>query len=231
MEILHTLNQEELSFPPVELALSEPNGLLAVGGDLSVERLLLAYRQGIFPWYEDGQPILWWHPDPRMVLFPDELHVSSSLNRFIKKQHHTITSDKAFSEVVRACASQRSKNRHGTWITPEMQAAYQHLHETGWAHSVEVWQGEQLIGGLYGIAIGAMFFGESMFSQADNASKLAFVTLVRKLHEQDYKLIDCQVASGHLSSLGAREISRQAFMRVVEEAVDLPRVWPWKNAG
>lgn len=231
MEILHILNQAELSFPPVEQALSEPNGLLAVGGDLSVKRLLLAYRQGIFPWYEESQPILWWHPDPRMVLFPDQLHISRSLQKFIKKQSYTVSSDTAFSEVVRACAEQRCKGRHGTWITAEMQSAYLHLHQAGYAHSVEVWQGDQLQGGLYGVAIGAMFFGESMFSRQANTSKLAFVTLVRKLQEQDYKLIDCQVASGHLLSLGAREISRQNFMTVLNKAISLPRSWPWKITG
>ncbi len=227
MAILHQLDQDKLEFPPFEQALHEPNGLLAIGGDLSTERLLVAYRQGIFPWYEAGQPILWWNPDPRMILYPDELHVSRSLAKFMKTQPYQVTCDQDFAGLIKACAAQRGKGRHGTWITPEMQQAYIRLHAEGWAHSVEVWEQDTLVGGLYGLAIGAVFFGESMFSQEDNSSKLAFVTLVRKLQAQNYKLVDCQVASKHLSSLGAREIPRRLFMSQLQEAIELPRIWRW----
>jgi len=229
MEVLHQLDQEKLDFPPFEQALNQPNGLLAIGGDLSTERLLIAYRQGIFPWYEAAQPILWWHPDPRMVLYPEELHVSRSLAKFIKSHPYRITCDQDFAGLIKACAEQRGKGRQGTWITPEMQQAYIRLHTEGWAHSVEVWEQDKLVGGLYGLAIGAVFFGESMFSQVNNTSKLAFVTLVRKLQAQDYKLIDCQVASKHLSSLGARDIPRRLFMRQLLEAIELPRKWHWQE--
>lgn len=224
MHELHWLDQDDLDFPDPEQALDNPNGLLAIGGDLSPERLLSAYRQGIFPWYE-GQPILWWTPDPRMVLFPDELHISQSLKKLLKKEAFQISSDRCFSEVIRACAQQRGKGREGTWITPAMQQAYIDLHQKGWAHSVEVWSGDELVGGLYGIAIGSVFFGESMFSKVDNASKVGFVTLVRHLQAQDFKIIDCQVSSSHLAGFGAREISRQDFMSALSRYLTPGRQW------
>lgn len=211
------LKRDDLSFPDPQHALSEPNGLLAVGGDLSLERLLSAYKLGIFPWYEDGQPILWWSPEPRMVLFPDELHVSKSLEKTINKNALNVTFNQNFPAVILACATQRSKNRDGTWITEEMQQAYINLHEAGWAHSVEVWNDNDLVGGLYGIAMGKIFFGESMFNKQANASKRAFVHLVKSLKVKDFNLIDCQVSSEHLTSLGAREIKREKFMYYLQK--------------
>lgn len=216
------LRPDDLNFPSPNHALTEPNGLLAVGGDLSLERLLAAYKLGIFPWYETGQPILWWSPDPRMVLFPDELHISKSLNKVLNKKAFNVTADQDFPAVISACANQRSKNREGTWITDEMQQAYINLHESGWAHSIEVWQENELVGGLYGIAIGGVFFGESMFATQDNASKVAFVHLVKSLQKRGIKLIDCQVSSEHLTSLGAREIKRSEFMYYLSENINTP---------
>lgn len=216
------LRPDDLNFPSPNHALTEPNGLLAVGGDLSLERLLAAYKLGIFPWYETGQPILWWSPDPRMVLFPDELHISKSLNKVLNKKAFNVTADQDFPAVISACANQRSKNREGTWITDEMQQAYINLHESGWAHSIEVWQENELVGGLYGVAIGGVFFGESMFATQDNASKVAFVHLVKSLQKRGIKLIDCQVSSEHLTSLGAREIKRSEFMYYLSENINTP---------
>lgn len=198
------------SFPPVASALVEPNGLLAVGGDLTVPRLLDAYSQGIFPWFEAGQPVLWWSPDPRMVLVPGEMRISRSLARLIRRKHFTLTMDEAFPDVVRQCAATRRKST-GTWITPEMQAAYVNLHDAGYGHSIEVWSDNKLVGGLYGVALGKVFFGESMFSAISNASKLALAYLTHQLKLWDFKLLDCQVSSAHLLSLGAVEISRSAF--------------------
>lgn len=199
-------------FPPVESALEEPNGLLAAGGDLSVLRLLDAYSHGIFPWYEEGQPVLWWSPDPRMVLWPGEMRISRRLARLIQQNLYRVTMDEAFQEVIRNCASVRRKSK-GTWITPDMQQAYCRLHQAGFAHSVEVWLGDELVGGVYGIALGKVFFGESMFSSRNNTSKLAMAYLTRQLHLWGFKLIDCQVSSVHLQSLGAVEISRPEFMQ------------------
>lgn len=215
------LNQDELKFPPVELALSEPDGLLAAGGDLGIERLLQAYRLGIFPWYDSGQPILWWSPDPRMVLFPENLNISKSLRKLIRRNSYTLTMDQDFTAVVKACAQARRENL-GTWITDEMQQAYCALHEAGYAHSVEVWSQQDLVGGLYGVALGQVFFGESMFSDQANTSKLALVALVNQLQQWNYKLIDCQVSSGHLLSLGATEISREQFSQKLMELVNAP---------
>ena len=229
MPALHYLNPDDLNFPPVEEALDEPNGLLAVGGDLSSERLLHAYRQGIFPWYEDGQPILWWHPAPRMVLYPEELHVSRSLQKLQRKNTLQITADQAFPEVIEHCAGRGNHTRPGTWITAEMLDAYKRLHREGWAHSLEAWDQKQLVGGLYGIAIGSIFFGESMFSLQDNASKLVFVALVRKLYQQEFRLIDCQIASEHLAAFGAREISREKFMQELAAGVNQETHWDWEN--
>ncbi len=199
-----------LSFPPVENALSEPNGLLAVGGDLSPQRLLEAYSRGIFPWFNEDDPILWWSPDPRMVLFPNELKISRSLRKTLKKDHYQIRTDCSFTQVMHACAAPR-KGQAGTWIHPQMVAAYTILHEMGLAHSIEIWMDGVLVGGLYGVSLGKVFFGESMFSLVPDASKIAFVHLVKQLQCWEYGLIDCQVKTGHLASLGAREISRVEF--------------------
>ncbi len=199
-------------FPDVNLALTEPDGLLAVGGDLSEQRLLAAYRRGIFPWYSDDQPILWWSPDPRAVLFPDNLKISKSLRKTIRKQIFRVTFDTAFEQVVHACAEPRA-GQNGTWISDEMYEAYVRLHQADHhAHSVECWQEGRLVGGLYGISIGQVFFGESMFSHATDASKVAFVYLVKHLAAKGYPLIDCQVSSAHLTSLGACNIHRHEFI-------------------
>ncbi len=203
-------------FPPVDSALVEPNGLLAVGGDLSAPRLLSAYKQGIFPWYEAGQPVLWWSPDPRMVLRPGQMRISRSLSRLIRNHPFTITMDEAFQDVVRHCAASR-RGAKGTWITAEMQTAYAGLHAAGYAHSIEVWSKHKLVGGLYGIALGKIFFGESMFSDVSNASKLAMAYLTHQLHLWDFRLMDCQVSSAHLLSLGAVEISRAAFQEQLQQ--------------
>jgi leucyl/phenylalanyl-tRNA--protein transferase len=201
-------------FPDIHLALDEPNGLLAAGGDLSPERLLNAYKHGIFPWFDDKQPILWWSPSPRCVLIPKDIHISKSLAKFIRKMDFRISFDEAFEQVIAACAAPRSYS-NGTWITEDMQAAYTTLHQTGYAHSLEVWDKQQLIGGLYGINIGKLFFGESMFSRAPNASKVAFVALARQCEAWGFPLIDCQIPNPHLSSLGATEINREAFQQVL----------------
>lgn len=217
----------EIEFPDVELAMQEPDGLLAVGGALSSEWLLQAYRRGIFPWYGPGQPILWWAPDPRLVLYPEQLHVSRSLAKVIRKGRYTVTLDTAFSEVVTACAEPRP-GQSGTWITPEMCEAYVRFHHQGYAHSVECWHGGQLAGGLYGVAIGGIFFGESMFARTTDASKVAFVALVRQLARWEFGLIDCQVHTDHLASLGAAAIPRQAFTAILEREChtrDTARHW------
>ena len=210
-----------IPFPPLVRALHEPNGLLAAGGDLSPERLLLAYRHGIFPWFSEGQPILWWSPDPRMVLFPDELKVSRSLAKTLKKRPFEMRADTAFRAVMECCAAPRL-GEPGTWISTDMIAAYTRLHELGLAHSVEAWHGNELVGGLYGIALGRMFYGESMFSRANDASKIAFVHLVRQLERWGFGMIDCQMKTAHLSSLGAREIPREEFARRLDELLDYP---------
>ena len=203
-------------FPDVEQALTEPDGLLAVGGDLSPERLLEAYRRGIFPWYSEDQPVLWWSPNPRSVLFPDKLKISRSLKKTINKQIYTVTLDTAFRDVITAC-SQPRKDGNGTWITPDMIDAYCTLFEQGHAHSVECWHEDELIGGLYGIAIGTVFFGESMFSKKTDASKVAFVKLVEQLKVWGFELIDCQIQSGHLDSLGAENIPRRRFIDLLNQ--------------
>lgn len=189
-----------------------------MGGDLTPQRLLEAYRKGIFPWFNEGEPILWWSPDPRMVLFPDELRISRSLSKELKKSNYQIRTDHRFSEVMRACAAPR-KGQAGTWIHPEMIAAYTTLHEMKFAHSVEMWMDGELVGGLYGIALGKIFFGESMFSRTPNASKIAFVHLVRQVQEWGFGLIDCQVKTDHLASLGAREIPRATFAQYLSELI------------
>lgn len=205
-------------FPPLENALTSPNGLLAAGGDLSASRLLSAYRNGIFPWFNEDEPILWWSPDPRMVLFPNELKISRSLAKLIRKNNYTIQTDTHFVEVMQACAAPR-KDQQGTWIHPEMINAYSELHRLGLAHSVETWIDGALAGGLYGVALGKIFFGESMFSRSPNASKIAFAYLVRQLSKWEFAVIDCQVKTTHLASLGAREIPRHVFRQLLERHI------------
>lgn len=204
----------------------EPNGLLAGGGDLSADRLIAAYRHGCFPWYQQGQPILWWSPDPRTVLFPDELHVSRSLGKLLRQGRYRVTFDQDFPAVIQACAEPRAY-ADGTWITDSMQAAYIELHARGFAHSVEVWDGDALVGGLYGLAMGQLFFGESMFSRADNASKVGFATLVEHLQRWGFVLIDCQMPTDHLLSLGARSIPRQTFADCLREHLDKSTCADW----
>ncbi len=206
-------------FPPVERALREPNGLLCAGGDLSVERLLQAYRLGIFPWYSRGEPILWWSPDPRMVLYCEELKVPRSLAKSVRNKGYRLRIDTAFDEVLRACAGPR-KGVSGTWLRREMRSAYLRLHQAGYAHSFEIWKDGELAGGLYGVAIGRMFYGESMFSRSTDASKVALVHLVRVLRGKGFPLIDCQMNTPLLASLGAREIPRAAFLRALSALVN-----------
>lgn len=205
----------DIWFPPPASALDDPNGLLAFGGDLRPERLLAAYQLGIFPWYQDGQPLLWWSPDPRTVLFPDQLHISRSLRRRLRRGEFAVSMDRSFARVIRACAAPTPK-RQGTWITSAMQRAYCALHDLGFAHSVEVWRGEELVGGMYGIALGRVFFGESMFSRATDASKIAMVHLCGQLRRWGFAVIDCQMSSDHLHSMGAGEISRTEFQQLLE---------------
>jgi leucyl/phenylalanyl-tRNA---protein transferase len=214
-------------FPPVEHALREPNGLLAAGGDLSPERLVDAYTRGIFPWFGEDDPLLWWSPDPRMVLFVGELHQSRSLRRVVKGRRFTVTLDRAFADVMAGCAEPRAY-ADGTWITGEMVQAYRALAERGVAHSVEAWADGQLVGGLYGVAIGRMFYGESMFSRESDASKVALVTLTRQLERWGFDMIDCQMSTDHLASLGAREVPRTEFLRRLRELTRQPAVAsPW----
>lgn len=204
---------KELAFPPIHLA--EPDGLLGIGGDLSTERLLLAYRNGIFPWYV-GEHILWWCPDPRFVLFPEELKVSRSMKQVLKKNDFSFTINKAFEDVINNCKTTPRKEQEGTWITDEIKKAYTHMHKKGFAHSAEVWKEEKLVGGLYGIKLGKVFFGESMFSHEANASKYAFINYVRHLQDEGIELIDCQVYTEHLESLGARMIAREEFCKKIK---------------
>jgi leucyl/phenylalanyl-tRNA--protein transferase len=212
----------ESPFPPLETALARPNGLLAVGGDLSPSRLIDAYRRGIFPWFNEGEPILWWSPDPRMVLFPHELKISRSLRKTLKRGNYEIRADSAFKQVMEACAAPRGEEHTGTWIHAEMIAAYGRLHEMGMAHSMETWIEGELVGGLYGVGQGKMFFGESMFSRVSDASKIAFVHLVTQLQRWGFEMIDCQMKTEHLASLGAREISRKEFRQKLKELVHYP---------
>ncbi|PVZ19450.1 MULTISPECIES: leucyl/phenylalanyl-tRNA--protein transferase [unclassified Pseudomonas] len=226
--MLTWLDRNDLAFPPVERALREPNGLLAAGGDLSPQRLVNAYRAGIFPWFEQGQPILWWSPDPRTVLRPDQVHVSRSLAKLMRQGRFTVTFDQAFSDVITACAAPRDYTDQ-TWITGAMRQAYGQLHALGYAHSVEVWEGEQLAGGLYGVAMGQVFFGESMFSRAANASKVGFVTLARHLAASGFVLIDCQMPTRHLESLGAAPMPRAEFVQILRDHIDAPSIAGWQR--
>jgi leucyl/phenylalanyl-tRNA---protein transferase len=207
-------NNPEQDFPRSTEALEIPDGLLAVGGCLSKSRLLRAYRHGIFPWNGPDEPILWWSPNPRLVLLPERLVVSHSLAKTMRKKHMLVTFDRAFAQVIDACGQNR-KQDSGTWITPQIKAAYQELHDSGYAHSVEAWFEGELVGGLYGIAIGQVFFGESMFYRKTDASKVAFASLVRELMGWGYRLIDCQVSTGHLKTLGAETVSRDEFNRLL----------------
>ena len=216
--MIRWLNRDD-PFPPVSAALADPNGLLAAGGDLSAARLIDAYRHGVFPWFSPGQPILWWSPDPRMVLFPVELRIARSLNKALRNHDYEIRADASFRAVMQACAEPRP-GQDGTWITEEMIDAYCALHEQGLAHSIEAWIEGKLAGGLYGVALGRMFFGESMFTRVANASKIALVHLVRQLERLDFGMIDCQVATEHLASVGARTIPRADFMRKLQELVN-----------
>lgn len=209
------------SFPPLDRALLQPNGLLAAGGDLTPGRLLAAYRRGIFPWYSEGDPILWWSPDPRMVLIPAEIKVSRSLRRALARDDYEIRVDTCFRAVMQACADPRP-GQDGTWITAEIVEAYDTLHRLGHAHCVETWRAGELIGGLYGVAIGRAFFGESMFARATDASKLALVHLARQLERWQFGLIDCQMVTAHLASLGARGITRASFSLRLEQLVNYP---------
>lgn len=202
-------------FPNAEQALREPDGLLAVGGCLSPERLVKAYRYGIFPWYNAGEPILWWSPDPRLILLPEKMNVSRSLKKMLRREEFRVTVDEAFAEVLEGCAKPRA-GAAGTWITGDIKRAYLGLYHRGIAHSIEVWQGSDLVGGLYGVALGRIFFGESMFHRLSNASKIALVRLCEMLHAWNYALIDCQVRTDHLLGLGAKEIPRKDFLRLLE---------------
>lgn len=211
---------DEIVFPPPDLA--EDNGLLAVGGDLSEGRLLLAYSMGIFPWYSEGDPVLWWSPDPRLVLLPEELRISRSLRQTIGSGTFTVTFDSAFEEVIKTCASLHLQEDGDTWITNDMIEAYTCLHYSGYAHSVEAWSDGKLAGGLYGVSLGSAFFGESMFTEKSNSSKVAFATLIRQLIRWGFTLIDCQVATSHLKSFGAEEIPRNDFLMLLKTALQAP---------
>jgi leucyl/phenylalanyl-tRNA--protein transferase len=221
---------EELVFPPPRLAAAD--GLLAVGGDLSGERLLLAYRMGIFPWYSEGEPILWWSPDPRLVLYPREFRIPRSLAKVIRRGDFTVSMDHVFQDVIGECARVRRESGEGTWIVPEMLEAYCGLYRAGFAHSVEVWREGRLAGGLYGVALGRSFFGESMFTRVTNASKVALVALVTFLRAEGFGLIDCQVTTGHLQRMGAREIPRSFYLEELQHHLQAPsRTGKWNLAA
>jgi leucyl/phenylalanyl-tRNA--protein transferase len=221
------LDPHPVAFPPTHLALNEPDGLLAIGGDLTSEWLLSAYQKGIFPWYAHDDPILWWTPNPRSVLFTDAIHLSKSLKKRLRQARFDVTFDQAFTDVLKACAHTPRPDQDGTWILPEMMQAYERLHHQGHAHSVEVWQDSVLVGGLYGVAIGRMFFGESMFSRHSDASKLALVALCTQLREWGFRLIDTQVATDHLQRMGARLVSRELFESLLTQQIQqsAPPVW------
>lgn len=221
------LLQPEIFFPPVAQALRSPNGLLAAGGDLSVARLLEAYRRGIFPWFSEGEPILWWSPDPRMVLFPGEFKLSHSLHKTLRKGCYEVRTDTAFEQVMRACAAPRT-GANGTWIHEEMITAYSELHRMGYAHSVETWMDGELAGGLYGMSLGRMFYGESMFSRKTDASKIALAHLCAQLERWNFGMIDCQMNTPHLSSLGAREIPRKEFITRLQDLINYTPATTWR---
>ncbi|WP_300670259.1 leucyl/phenylalanyl-tRNA--protein transferase [Desulfoluna sp.] len=208
---------DQVTFPPPQL--SRRDGLLALGGDLAVHRLILAYSMGIFPWYSPGEPILWWSPDPRLVLYPENLVVNRSLRKTLRRAPYRVTMDRAFAEVISSCATIRRAEEEGTWIVDEMQEAYTLLHKEGFAHSVEAWDGDELVGGLYGVSLGRAFFGESMFARKPDASKVCFVQLVRFLKEEGFRFIDCQMTTDHLLRFGAEEIPRRQFLHELDEAL------------
>ena len=220
------LHPSDTAFPHPSSALDEPNGLLAAGGDLSAQRLISAYRQGIFPWFSEEDPILWWSPNPRCVLFPEDIHISRSMRKWMRRSSLTFTFDQAFHRVIASCASLRQETT-GTWISPEIESAYVELHKRGIAHSVEVWDEDTLVGGLYGLAMGKLFFGESMFSTQENTSKVAFMALAKQLSLWGYPLIDCQVHNPHLASLGATDISRTQFLDYIDRYADQTNQHPW----
>lgn len=227
-EILSLLDPDQVDFPDTSAALHDPNGLLAVGGDLTPEWLLAAYRRGIFPWFSDDQPILWWSPSPRCIVRPESTTFSRSLRKVIRQGRYTVTFDQAFAQVLDGCAAPRAQES-GTWITEDMRDAYLEMHQLGHAHSVEAWLDDDLVGGLYGLAIGRVFFGESMFHRATDASKVAFAHLVRQLDQWGCRLIDCQVTNPHLQSLGATEVSRADFEDLLAREVastGFPATWP-----
>ena len=219
---------QDATFPSARLA--NPDGILAIGGDLSQKRLLSAYSQGIFPWYTEGEPIIWWSPDPRTVLFPEQLHVSRSMRRILNRNPFSIKINHNFTEVIRLCQSVDRKNEQGTWITKEMINAYIGLHQAGYAHSIEVYQRKELVGGFYGIALGRCFFGESMFHIQPNASKYGFIKFVQQILKEGFLFIDCQISSHHLRSLGAHDIPRERYLILLKEGVKKkPVKWDWKN--
>ena len=225
--MLPWLQDETAPFPPIDQAIDEPNGLLAAGGTLSHQRLVSAYRAGIFPWYSPGEPILWWSPDPRCVLVPDQLHISKSMRKRLKKDDYHVTFNRNFSAVIDACSAPR-KGEDGTWITNEMKAAYEKLHQQGLAHSVEVYIEGELVGGLYGLSMGKLFFGESMFSKVKDCSKIAFIKMVEQLQKWGYALIDCQVSNDHLFSLGAQEITWDEFQCYLDQYIDSHTQTKWE---
>ncbi|OGR22372.1 MAG: leucyl/phenylalanyl-tRNA--protein transferase [Desulfobacterales bacterium RIFOXYA12_FULL_46_15] len=217
---------ERLDFPPAWLARSD--GLLCIGGDLSAQRILLAYENGIFPWFSESEPVLWWSPDPRLVLFPSNIQISRSLKKKIKKNYFYLTIDHAFEETILSCSKPRRKEYSGTWLVEEMIDAYVHLHKLGYAHSIETWKEDRLVGGLYGICLGGIFFGESMFSFEKDASKIALVALAHRLKQYRFDLIDCQVTTNHLLSMGATEISRNSYLDIIQKSVkrtDIKNIW------
>jgi leucyl/phenylalanyl-tRNA--protein transferase len=219
---------QEPRFPPAQLA--NPEGILAIGGDLSQERLINAYSQGIFPWYSEGEPIIWWSPDPRTVLFPGQLHISRRMQRILKKDPFTIKVNCNFADVIRSCQTVDRKNETGTWITAEMIQAYNVLHQAGYAHSIEVYKSIKLVGGFYGIALGGCFFGESMFHTEPNASKYGFIKFVQQIFKERFLFIDCQISSQYLRSLGARDISREKYLSLLKKGVKRqPLKWDWTN--
>lgn len=225
MKGLHFLKNSDTVFPPTSLALEDPQGLLAVGGDLSLKRLLNAYSQGIFPWYSEGQAIMWWTPSPRLILLPNELHVGRSSKKLLRKRGFHISVDQAFTQVIENCAQVSRKGEQGSWITAKMQTAYINLHKHGYAHSVEAWQDEELVGGLYGVSLGKVFFGESMFSLVSGASRVAFLTLVYQLQKWGFACIDCQMHTDYLASFGAKQVSREQFESLLQAGIKEP------NAG
>jgi leucyl/phenylalanyl-tRNA--protein transferase len=220
LDLPHLGNDPCTPFPPTSEALESPNGLLAWGGDLQPERLLMAYRSGIFPWYSDAQPILWWSPVPRCVIFPQKIYLSTRTRRRYNSGVYRLSADSVFAEVISACAEPRGHDS-GTWITQEMVEAYIHLHQLGHAHSLEVWEGDLLVGGIYGLAMGSVFFGESMFSRRTDASKIALVALCRQLQGRGYGLLDCQVGNPHLYSMGAEELPREAFETLLGDLIEV----------